>query len=709
MTTSPSPLSTPHTSSNQNTPTEQSDNPLLAISTLDFHYPPFDRIQEAHFNEAFETGMAAHLEEVKAIAHQSDSPTFENTIVALEKSGLILRQTLAIFFNLTGAHTNEALQTLEAEYSPRIVGHFDTLSLDTELFNRINTLYQQRDELDLDAESLRLLEEYYKQRVRAGAQLDDEKKSQLKNINTRLASLATEFEQNVLAEVNDAAVPVDTVDELEGLTEEQIVAASHAAAAKGHEGQYLLTLVNTTGQPIIKQLKNRDLRKRIYQASETRGQRGNQWDNTGIIAETLALRAQRAKLLGYDTHADYELEEQMAGSPQAVNTLLNQLVPPAVKNAQREATELQALIDQEQDQKGEARVTLEAWDWDFYADKLRREKYALDEAEVKPYFELNNVLENGAFYAAEALYGLTFKQRHDLPRYHPDTTLYDVFDEDGTSLALFLFDPFARSSKHGGAWMNSYVDQSRLLGNKPVVANHLNIIKPAEGKPALLDWDEVTTLFHEFGHALHGMLSDVTYPYFSGTNVPTDFVEFPSQFNEMWAKWPDVLKHYAKHYQTGEPIPDALLEKMKAAERFNQGFAITEYLGATVIDQYWHQLHRGETPEASAVARQEQQAMDKAGIHYAPVPPRYHTPYFSHIIGGYGAGYYSYIWAEVLDADIEEWIAQHGGLSQKNGRLLREGFLSRGGSEDPKVLFRRFYGKDQEIEPLLRKRGLTIA
>ncbi|MGJ8526326.1 Dipeptidyl carboxypeptidase [Halomonadaceae bacterium LMG 33818] len=709
MTESSSPLSTPHTSSNQDTPAEPSDNPLLTISTLDFHYPPFDRIQEAHFSEALETGMAAQLEEVKAIAQQSDAPTFENTIVPLEKSGLVLRQVLAVFFNLTGAHTNAALQKLEAQYSPRIVAHFDTLSLDTALFDRINTLYQQRDELDLDAESLRLLEEYYKQRVRAGAQLDDEKKSQLKSINTRLASLATEFEQNVLAEVNDAAVLIDTANELEGLTEEQITAAAHAAAAKGYEGHYLLTLVNTTGQPIIKQLKNRDLRKRVYQASEIRGQRGNQWDNTAIIAETFTLRAQRADLLGYDTHADYELENQMAGSAQAVNTLLNQLVPPAVKNAQQEAAELQALIDREQDQKGEARFTLQAWDWDFYAEKLRLEKYALDEAEVKPYFELNNVLENGAFYAAQVLYGLTFKQRHDLPRYHPDTTLYDVFDEDGAPIALFLFDPFARPSKHGGAWMNSYVDQSTLLDNKPVVANHLNIIKPAEGKPVLLDWDEVTTLFHEFGHALHGMLSDVTYPYFSGTNVPTDFVEFPSQFNEMWAKWPDVLKHYAKHYQTGEPIPDALLEKMKSAERFNQGFAITEYLGATVIDQYWHQRHSGETPEASAVSRQEQEALVQAGIQYDPVPPRYHTPYFSHIMGGYGAGYYSYVWAEVLDADIEEWIANHGGLTRENGRLLRDGFLSRGGSEDPKVLFRRFYGKDQEIEPLLRKRGLSIA
>lgn len=709
MTESSSPLSTPHASFNQEASSGPSDNPLLTISALDFHYPPFDRIQEAHFSEAFDVGMAAHLQEVNAITQQSAAPTFENTLVPLEKSGLIFRQTLAIFSNLTGAHTNETLQKLEAEYSPRIVAHFDTLNLDAELFDRINTLYQQRDELNLDAESRRLLEEYYKERVRAGAQLDDEKKSQLKNINTRLASLATEFEQNVLAEVNNAAVLVDTIDELDGLTEEQILAASHAAAAKGHEGKYLLTLVNTTGQPIIRQLKNRHLRQRIYQASETRGQRGNQWDNTDIIAETFALRAQRAELLGYNTHADYELENQMAGSAQSVNALLTQLVPPAVKNAQQEAAELQALIDQEQDQKGEARFTLQAWDWDFYADRLRQEKYALDETEVKPYFELNSVLENGAFHAAHALYGLTFKQRHDLPRYHPDTSLYDVYDEDGTHLALFLFDPFARSSKHGGAWMNSYVDQSTLLDNKPVVANHLNIIKPAEGKAALLDWDEVTTLFHEFGHALHGMLSEVTYPYFSGTNVPTDFVEFPSQFNEMWAKWPEVLKNYARHYQTGEPIPEALLEKMKAAERFNQGFAITEYLGATVIDQYWHQLHTGETPEASAVSEQELQALNKAGIHYAPVPPRYHTPYFSHIMGGYGAGYYSYVWAEVLDADIEEWIANHGGLSQENGRLLREGFLSRGGSEDPKVLFRRFYGQDQEIAPLLRKRGLNVA
>ena len=464
---------------------------------------------------------------------------------------------------------------------------------------------------------------------------------------------------------------------------------------------------NTTGQPPLSQLTNRALRERLFKASVARNSRGNQYDNTAIVSQVLKLRAEKAKMLGFDTYAAYVLDDETAKTPEAVNKMLGQLAPPAVANAKMEAADLQAMIDKEQKAKGEATFKLEPWDWAFYTEKVRQAKYDFDESQLKPYLEMKNVLENGVFFAANQLYGISFKERTDLPKYRADTWTYDVMDKDGSQLAIFIFDPYARASKRGGAWMSSYVSQSDLMDMKPVVANHLNIPKPADGKPTLLTWDEVTTTFHEFGHALHGMFSNVKYPYFSGTSVPRDFVEFPSQVNEMWSDWPSVLANYAKHYQTGKPMPKALLDKVLASQKFNQGFATTEYLGAAMLDQSLHQLPADQIPDASAVMAFEATAAKRNGVDYAPVPPRYRTPYFSHIMGGYAAGYYAYIWSEVLDANTVDWIKQNGGLKRENGDRFRDTLLSRGGSKDASQLFVDFTGHAPDIKPLLIKRGLA--
>ncbi|HZW17491.1 MAG TPA: M3 family metallopeptidase, partial [Luteimonas sp.] len=485
--------------------------------------------------------------------------------------------------------------------------------------------------------------------------------------------------------------------------------AADKARERGLDGKYVITLLNTTGQPPLSQLTNRALRQRIHEASVSRNSRGNKFDNTAIVSQVLKLRAEKAKMLGFDTYAAYVLDDETAKTPAAVNEMLGKLAPAAVANAKKEAADLQAMIDQEQAARGEPTFKLEPWDWAFYTEKVRQAKYDFDESQLKPYFEMKNVLENGVFYAANQLYGISFKERTDLPKYHPDTFTYDVFDKDGSQLAIFIFDPYARASKRGGAWMNSYVSQSDLMDTQPVVANHLNIPKPGDGKPTLLTWDEVTTAFHEFGHALHGMFSNVKYPYFSGTSVPRDFVEFPSQVNEMWADWPSVLANYAKHYQTGEPMPQALLDKVLASQKFNQGFATTEYLGAAMLDQSYHQLPASQIPDAGSIMDFEARALAKDGIDYAPVPPRYRTPYFSHIMGGYAAGYYAYIWSEVLDANTVQWIEANGGLKRENGDRFRETLLSRGGSKDASQLFVDFTGHGPDIQPLLVKRGLAEA
>jgi peptidyl-dipeptidase Dcp len=682
-------------------------NPFFAESPLPLHYPQFDRIHDTDFAPAFDRGMADELAEIRAIADNPAPATFENTILAMERSGRILNRAQAVFFNLVGADTNPAREKLRADYAPKFSAHRDAIVLDPALFARIKALHDGLSTSTLDAEGKRLVTKYYEDFVRAGANLSDADKAKLRDMNGELAKLGTQFSQNVLAEVNDSAVVVDTRAELAGLPDGDIAGAAEAAKARGLDGKYVIALQNTTGQPPETYLQDRALRERLHKASVARGSRGNQWDNTALVSRIMTLRLARAKLLGFPDYASFVLADETAGTPKAVNDMLGRLAPAAVRNAKREAADLQAMIDKEQAAAGKPTFQLAPWDWAYYSEKVRQEKYAFDESQLKPYLELDNVQQNGVFYAAGQLYGLTFKERHDLPVYHDDVRVFDVFDKDGKQLAIFISDMYARPSKRGGAWMNSYVDQSKLTGNLPVVANHLNIPKPANGEPTLLTWDEVTTMFHEFGHALHGMFSNVEYPYFSGTSVPRDFVEYPSQVNEMWSDWPSVLANYAKHYETGEPMPRELLDKVLASSKFNQGFATTEYLGAAMLDQRWHQIaDASQVPAADGVMAFEAAALAKDGVDFAAVPPRYRTPYFSHIMGGYAAGYYAYIWSEVLDADTVEWIKAHGGLTRENGDHFRATLLSRGGSVDAMQLFRDFAGRDPDIKPLLERRGL---
>ena len=683
-------------------------NALLAPSPLPLQYPPFDKIRDADIGPAIDQGMTEQLAEVAAIADNPAAPSFDNTILALERSGRTLSRATTLLMSLTGADANPARLKLQADYATRLAAHRDAIQLNPVLFARIEALYQRRGALGLGAQEQRLIERQYHQFLRAGAKLDDAGKARMKAINGEMAQLGARFNQNVLAEVNESAVVVDRVEDLKGLSDEQISAAASAAKERGLDGKYLIALLNTTGQPVLSELENRALRQRIHEASIARGSRGNAYDNTPLVARVVALRAERARLLGFATHADFVLTDETARTQQAVNAMLRQLAPAAVGSARREGAELQALIDREQAAKRQPSFQLAAWDWSYYSEKLRAEKYGFDEAQLKPYLEMKNVLENGVFYAAGKLYGLTFKERHDLPVYHPDVLVYDVFNADGSQLAIFLADMYARPSKRGGAWMNAYVDQSGLLNQKPVVANHLNIPKPAQGKPTLLTWDEVTTMFHEFGHALHGMFSNVRYPSMAGTRVPRDFVEYPSQVNEMWADWPSVLANYAKHYRTGEPMPRALLDKVLAAKQFNQGFATTEYLSAASLDQRWHQLPLEQVPDAGGVMAFEAKALREEGYDYDAVPPRYRTPYFSHIMGGYAAGYYAYVWSEVLDANTVQWFKANGGLKRELGDAFRAKLLSQGGSQDALTLFRNVVGHEPRIQPLLERRSLVI-
>ncbi|MFV2007836.1 MAG: M3 family metallopeptidase [Longimicrobiales bacterium] len=678
------------------------DNPFFVESPLLFNMPDFDRIQDDDFAPAFERGMAEQRGEVDVIADNAEPPTFENTLVALERSGRTLQRVSAVFFNLVSANTNDALEAVRSEMAPKLAAHNDQTFLNSNLFDRIETVFDQRNDLDLDPESLRLVERYRTDFVRAGAQLSEGDKEKLKAFNSELAELRTVFSQNVLNEVNDLAVVVDSREELAGLSDNAIAAAAEVAKERGLDGKYVIALLNTSGQPVLASLENRALRRRILEVSLSRGSRGGEFDNREELTRVVELRAERAQLLGYPNHAAYVLENQTALTTDAVNQRLAALAPPAVANARREAADMQALIDAE---GGD--FQLAAWDWAYYTEKVRKARYDFDESQLRPYFELDNVLQNGVFFAANKLYGLTFKERPDLPVYHPDVRVFEVYDEDGEMLAIFLGDFYARSSKRGGAWMNAYVSQSNLLEERPVVANHLNVPKPPEGQPTLMTFDEVTTMFHEFGHALHGMFSDVKYPYFAGTAVPRDFVEYPSQVNEMWAVWPEVLENYAVNYETGEAMPRELLEKVLATQSFNQGFATTEYLAASLLDQAWHQAGPEDLPDADGLLAFEAGALRDAGVALDAVPPRYRSTYFSHIIGGYSAGYYSYIWSEVLDADTVEWFKENGGLTRENGDHFRATLLSRGGSVDAMTLFRSFRGRDPDIAPLLERRGLT--
>jgi len=679
------------------------DNPLLKESTLPYHLPPFDQIKDQHFVPAMEAGMRDQLKEVDAVANNSEKPTFENTVVALERTGRSIDRAERTFSNLNACNTNPALQKIDKEMAPKLSAHRDAIHLNGKLFARIQQLYDSRDNLGLDPESAYLLERYYKDFVRAGAKLSDSDKEKLKKINVELATLQTQFEQNVLKEKNASSIVVDRKEDLAGLSDNQMASVTAAAKAEHKEGKFVIQLQNTTGQPLLGSLQNRQLRERIMRTSFARNSKGGEFDTRRVVLRTSQLRAEKAKLLGYANWAAYQLEDQTAHDVPTVNKLLGDLAPPAVANAKHEAADMQKIVDQEN-----GRFQVAAWDWDFYSEKVRKARYAFDESELRPYYELNHVILDGVFFAAGKLYGLTFKERHDLPVYQPDVRVFEVYDRDGQPLALFLGDYYARPSKRGGAWMNAYVQQSGLFATKPVVANHLNIPKPPPSEPTLLTHDEVRTAFHEFGHALHGMFSNVKYPRFSGTSVPRDFVEYPSQVNEMWIDWPEVLKNYAKHYQTGAPMPQELLDKVKAAEKFNQGYKTTEYLSASLLDQTWHQLKPGDVPK-DAIAF-EKEALHKAGVDFPPVPPRYRSCYFSHAFaGGYSAGYYSYLWSEVLDADSVEWMKEHGGLTRENGDHFRETLLSRGGSADALSLFKNFTGRDPYIEPLLKRRGLEKA
>jgi peptidyl-dipeptidase Dcp len=647
--------------------------------------------------------MREQLKEIEPIANNAEKPTFENTIVGLERTGRLLDRAERTFDNLNSCNTNPTLQKIDKEMAPKLSAHRDAIHLNGKLFAQVQELYDNRDKLGLDPESAYLLERYYKDFVRAGAKLSDSDKEKLKKINAELATLQTDFEQTVLKERNASSVVVEKKEELAGLTDDQMKSVINAAKTEHKEGKFVIQLQNTTGQPLLGSLQDRHLRERLMQASLARNSHGGDFDTRNIVLRTAQLRAEKAKLLGYDNWAAYQLEDQTAHSVPTVNKLLADLAPAAVANAKREAAEQQKIADQEK--RG---FQIAACDWDFYSEKVRKAKYNFDESEVRPYYELNHVIVDGVFFAANKEYGLTFKERHDLPVYQPDVRVWEVFDRDGKPLAIFIGDYYARASKRGGAWMNAYVQQSDLFGTRPVVANHLNIPKPPPGEPTLLTHDEVRTAFHEFGHALHGMFSAVKYPRFSGTSVPRDFVEYPSQVNEMWANWPEVLKNYAKHYKTGEPLPQALLDKLIAAEKFNQGYKTTEYLSASLLDQAWHQLNPPDVPKD--VVGFEAEALHKAGVDFPPVPPRYRSFYFSHAFaGGYSAGYYSYLWSEVLDADTVEWFKEHGGLKRENGDRFRAMLLSRGGSADALGLFKNFVGRDPYIEPLLKRRGLDRA
>ncbi|NYE62711.1 peptidyl-dipeptidase Dcp [Duganella sp. 1224] len=676
-------------------------NPFAKPSTLPFGYPAFDKIKNEDYAPAFEEGMRQNAAEIEAIANNKAAPTFDNTIVAMEKSGQLLSRVSSVFGNLSGANTNDTFKALERELSPKLAAHSDAIRLNSKLYARIKTLYDKRDKLHLDAESKYLLERYHTDFVRAGAQLSDADKAKLKAMNAELAKLQTTFAQNVLEEANASALVVDTREELAGLSDKAIDAAAAAAKAKGMDGKFLIPVVNTTGQASLSVLTNRAVREKLMALSLARGSHGGKYDNTQVVLSLAKLRAEKAALLGYPSYAAYALEDQTAHDPDAVNKMLSEFARPAVANAKKEGAEIQQVIDKE---KGG--FQLAAQDWAFYSDKVRAERFNFDQNQLRPYFELNSVITNGVFYAANKVYGLTFKERKDLPVYDPDVRVWDVFDANGKQLAIFIGDYYARSNKRGGAWMNAYVSQSSLMGTHPVVANHLNIPKPNPGEPTLLTYDEVRTTFHEFGHALHGMFSNVKYPRFAGTRVPRDFVEFPSQVNEMWSVWPEVLANYAKHYQTGAPMPQELLDKVIASKKFNEGFRTTEYLAASILDQKWHQLGVSQMP--SDVLSFEAQSLKDAGVDYAPVPPRYRTTYFSHVFaGGYSAGYYGYLWSEKLDADTVNWFTENGGMLRKNGDYFRKMLLSKGGTMDAMQMYRNFRGRDAQIEPLLERRGLT--
>ncbi|MEN9305114.1 MAG: hypothetical protein RLY76_382 [Actinomycetota bacterium] len=674
-----------------------SQNPFLKRSALPYEIPPFAEIAESHYLEAFYAGAEEQMNEIAEIL-ANPSISFENTIVPLEMSGQSLSRMLNVFYNKSSSDTNDQIDAIEAEIAPKLAAHSDAIRLNPQLFARIKHLVDSKPQLD--DESSWLLQRYYKDFLQAGAALSENAREEVKKINEELSLLETQFSKNLLADTNDLAVFVDDVSELEGLSENEIAACRAAAQARGIQDRWMIGMVNFTGHPLLASLRNRELRQKIMANSLQKGLRNNEFDTQKILLRMVELRARRAKLFGLNSHAEYVLQEQTAGHPDRVHAMLRKIAPAAVANARREAADIESIIAQG------ANHELASWDWDFYTEQVRADKYELDTSAMRPYFELERVLNDGVFFAAEKLYGMKFKPRPDLITYHPEARAFEVFNEDGSPIGLYIGDFYTRDSKRGGAWMNSLVDQNHLLNQMPVVVNNMNIPKPPAGEPTLLTYDETTTLFHEFGHAIHGLLSNVKYPRFSGTSVQRDFVEFPSQVNEMWILWPEVLDNYARHYQTGERLPQSWVDKLHESSAFNEGHATTSYLAAAVLDLAWHSL--ADVSAISDVAAFESKAISDYGLNFDPVPTRYRSTYFSHIFaGGYSAGYYGYIWSEVLDADTVDWFKSNGGLTRANGDHFRKTLVSRGGSLDSLQMFRNFRGRDAEIEPLLRRRGLN--
>jgi peptidyl-dipeptidase Dcp len=671
------------------------ENPFYAPSTLPFEVPPFDKIQDSDYQPAMEAGMAQELTEIQAIAASPDPPSFENTLVAMEKSGRLLARVRMAFSAVTGANTNPELQAVQKIEAPKLAALYDAIYLDTQLYRRVEAIYQQRDALNLDAESLRLVEFYHREFVHAGANLSDADKAELKKMNEEISMLENDFKTKLLAATQAGAYSTQDKAKLAGLTDDQLAAAAQAAKLRKQEG-WVLTLQNTTQQPYLADLSDHTTRRELFEHSWNRTERNGPNDTGATILRLSQLRASKAQLLGYSNFAAWKLDDQMAKTPQAAMRFMDDLVPPATANAAGEADDIRRLMKNNE---------LEPWDWDYYADQVRKAKFDMEESEVRPYFELNRVLEHGVFYAANQLYGLTFTERNNIPVYHPDVRVYEVMDADGKPLALFYCDWFKRDNKNGGAWMSYLVRQSRLLGTAPVVYNVANFTQPAEGQPAFISFSDVTTMFHEFGHALHGMFSDTEYPSLSGTSVPRDFVEFPSQFNEHWATYPAIFDNYAKHYETGAPMPAELAAKLKQAKKFNQGYGLTEILAAAQLDMQWHTLPAGTQIESTDAF--EKEALNRKHLLISYVPPRYRSSYFSHIWStGYAAGYYAYLWSEMLDEDGYQWFLDQGGLTRANGNRLRRMVLSRGNTEDPAAMYKKWLGREPSVKPMLKERGL---
>ncbi|MBX3093990.1 MAG: M3 family metallopeptidase [Cryobacterium sp.] len=670
-------------------------NPFVTPSTLPYQLPPFADIRDEHYLPAFEQGFAEQLAEISNITRARSMGTFENTLVPLEQSGQLLMRVARVFYNKSSSDSNDFTNELEEKIAPLMAAHADAIRLDSQLYARIKTVYDQLDSLDLTAEQKYLVHRHYTEMTLAGAGLDDEQKEKLKEYNQRLSTLTTRFEKNLLNDTNELAVVIDDAAELDGLGAGELSAAAEAAKERGLEGKHLVTLVLPTGHPYLSDLTRREVRERIMTASRSRGIRGGEHDNRELVLEIARLRAERARLLGFDTHAAYVTADETAGTAEAVADMLGRLAPPAARNARAEQVDLEEL----------AGHSIEAWDWAYYTEKVRQAKYDVDTAAMRPFFEAERVLQDGVFFASTQLFGVTFTERTDLVGYHPEVRVFEVKNEDGSEVGLFLYDLYTRDSKRGGAWMNELIGQNDLLEHPVVVVNNHNVPKPAAGEPTLLTYDEVNTLFHEFGHALHGLFARVTYPKLSGTEVFRDFVEFPSQVFEMWMLWPEVLANYAVHHETGEPMPQDLVDKLRASEQFNEGFATSEYLAAALLDQAWHTITADDT--VTDVADFEAKALAAVGLDNPAVPTRYSSTYFAHTFaGGYDAGYYSYIWSEVLDADTVEWFKANGGLTRENGDRFREKLLGVGGKKHALEAFRDFLGRDAVIEPLLKRRGL---